>query len=218
MVRYNNTRSLVSKSYESIKNSIIYFDIKPGEKIFEVEIAKKLNMSRTPVRESLYILESEGFIERDPKLGFIVKKISMNDVEEYFSIRKVIELYSVPLVIERISLNELEALEENIKKAKAHIEKSSIRDIIRSETEFHEILYNSVKSDIFKKTISNLLSEFHWIRAIALSAPGGPKVSLNDHENMLKAIRQKDKNKFRKLVITHLNHAKKYAFRQGVFF
>lgn len=210
-------RDLLSKAYEDIKQRIIYFDLKPGDRIFESEIARSLGISRTPVREALLILENEGLVERDSRLGFIVRRLSREEVEEYFSIRRILECYAVPLIVDRVTSAELRALEANVRQAEICVEKNDLRKIIKYETEFHEILYRSAKSDIFLRTISGLVDKFHWIRAIALAAPGGSRQSLNDHKNLLEAVRNRDPKELKRLVQLHLRHAKKSAFKQGVF-
>jgi len=210
-------RDLLSKAYEEIKNRIIYFDLRPGDKIFESEIAKSLNISRTPVRESLLILENEGLVEHDSRLGFIVKRLSYKEVEEYFSIRNIIECYAVPLIVDRITPSELKALEKNVQQAEIHVEKNDLRKIIQYETEFHQILYQSVKSEVFFQTISGLIDKFHWLRAIALSAPGGAKISVDDHKKMFRAVQRRDARELKRLTQLHLRHARKYAVRQGIF-
>lgn len=211
-------KNLRFKAYENIKNKIIYFELKPGDKIFESEIAISLKISRTPVREALLMLENEGLVKCDDSLGFIIRKLSSKEVQEYFSIRNVIELFAVPLIIERISPSEIRQLEQNVNEAEASVERKDFQNIIRRETEFHEILYKSTKSEVFFQTISGLIDKFQWLRAIALNAQGGARQSLNDHKKMLKALEKKDGKELKKLNKLHLQHAaKKYALNQGVF-
>ena len=211
------------KAYEHLKNKIIYFDLKPGDKIFEDEIADSLEMSRTPVREALLMLEKEGLIKCDNRLGFIIRKLSYSEVEEYFSIRRAIEVFGAPMIIERITPQEIEALQNNIDEAshyveRHYVEKDDFRRIVRYETDFHEILYNSIKSEIFSETIFSLIDKFQWLRAIALKVPGGFQESLNDHKKMLKAVIDKNCKELKKLIQLHIQHAKKSALKQGLFF
>lgn len=206
------------KAYEHIKNRIIYFDLKPGDKVFEDEIANYLKISRTPVREALLMLENEGLVKCDNRLGFIIRKLSYKEVEEYFSIRKAIEIFAAPMIIERITPSEIKSLKKNIKEAEIYVEKNDFYNIVKCETEFHEILYKSIKSEIFFETISGLIDKFQWLRAIALKSPGGFRESLNDHKKILNAAENKDTNDLKRLIRLHIQHAKKSALRQGLFF
>ena len=174
-------------------------------------------MSRTPVREALLMLESEKLVECDPRLGFLVRKLTPKEVEEYFAIRILFEEFAAPLIIERITLPEVESLKQNIAEAQGYVEANDLHNIIRCETEFHAILYKATKSDVFFQTISGLMDKFQWLRAIALSAPDGSSLSLEDHKKILVAIEEKDVNALKGLLNEHMEHArKKYELVKAV--
>lgn len=198
------------EAYKEIRERILFLDLKPGERVFESEIAKSLNSSATPVREALLMLEGEQLVEADPRLGFFVKKLRMKEVDEYFAIRNVLELFAVPLIIENITQSELRAVRENIKKAEKCTRKTDIREVIRRETEFHELLYKATRSDVFFKTISGLVDKFQLIRAIAMMATNGPHESIDHHKLILEAIEKKDARALKSLIKKHLNRARFY--------
>ena len=92
-----------------------------------------------------------------------------------------------------------------------------MQNIIRYETEFHQILYKAAKSEVFIETISHLVDKFHWLRAIALHAPGGASESLSDHEKMLKALEQKNTSELKRVTKLHIQHAQqKFVLMQGL--
>jgi DNA-binding GntR family transcriptional regulator len=206
------------KAYKEIKTKIICLHLKPGEKIFENEIAKGLKISRTPVREALLILENEKLVECDGRLGFIVKKLNTKEIEEYFSIRKVFEAFAAPLIVERITTSEIEALKKNVTEAQSHLKRNDFHNIVQCETKFHEILWRSTKSEVFFQIISGLSDKFQWIRAIALSAQGACRESIDDHKKILSLVKRKDSNKLKRFIALHIEHArKKYALTQGLY-
>lgn len=211
-------KTLSQKAYKEIKDRIIFFEVKPGEKLFESEIANELKISRTPVREALLMLEHERLLKANGKRGYSVRRLTQKDVEEYFSIRNDIELFAVPLIIERITLSEMKNLAGNLKKAESSLERKNFYNIIRYETEFHEILYKSTKSEVFIQLISGLVDQFQWLRAVALNVRAGASESINDHKKMFMAIEKKDVRELKRLTTLHLKHAaKKYEQMQGIF-
>jgi DNA-binding GntR family transcriptional regulator len=200
-------KNLRHKAYEKIKEMIIFLDLKPGQKIVETEIAEKLKIGRTPVREALLMLENEKLVVCGKKKGFVVRNLSLSEMKEYFKMRMLMEHFAIPLIIERITPSEIKAIEKNIIKAVEAVEKGKLRDIIRYETKFHDILYKSTQSDIFIETISALVDKFQWLRAIGLSADKGARESLNDHRRIFDAIINKDEKRLKKLIEEHLHHA-----------
>lgn len=206
------------KAYKEIKDSILFLSLKPGDKIFESEISQRLKMSRTPVREALLLLEHEKLVECDGRLGYIVRRLNAAEVEEYFSIRKVFEVFAVPLILERITEDEMAALQRNLSEAEKFLGKNDFYNFIRCETEFHEMLWRSTKSEIFFQTISGLSDKFQWLRAIALSAPGSCQVSIDDHQKILLLIKERDAKALKRFMQQHIEHArKKYSLIQGIF-
>ena len=200
-------KSLRFKAYEIIKDMIIFLDLKPGEKIYEAEIAKKLKISRTPVREALVMLENEKLVKCDSSLGYIVRRLTIKEIKEYFAIRKALELFAAPLITERITASEVKALRNNIQEAEKYVAKNDLRNIIRCETDFHNIQYKATKSEIFFDTISGLIDKFQLIRAIAMITPSGSNESVEHHKEMLAAIEKRNSLELMKLVELHLKRA-----------
>ena len=214
----SNKDTLRIKAYKEIKSKIICLQLKPGEKIFENEIAKSLKISRTPVREALLILENQKLVECDERLGFVVKRLNSKEVEEYFSIRKAFEAFAAPFIIERITASEIEELKKNTTEAQGYLEMNDFSNIVRCETKFHEILWRSTKSEIFFQILSGLSDKFQWIRAIALSAEGGCRESIDDHKKIVALVEEKDSDKLKKFIALHIDHSrKKYALTQGLY-
>lgn len=206
------------KAYKAIKDRIIYLDLKPGEKILENEIVDRLRVSRTPVREALLMLENERLVECTGSTGFTVRRFNASEIGEYFAIRRVIEEFVMSLVLQKITEPELEALRKNIKEAERYVEAGDIRNIIRYESQFHELLYRATKSAVLFETISGLIDKFQWLRAIALNSQGGSKQSVAQHRRILEAIEKRDPKELKSLVRYHLAEAQKQLSALALLF
>ena len=203
-------KNLRQKVYQEIKRRILFFEIKPREKLFESDIANELKISRTPVREALLMLQHERLLEFSDKRGFCVRKLTQKEVREYLAIRSILEHFAVPLIINNITNSEISALKQNISTAENAIQNDDVNSLIACETEFHQILYQSTKSEVFVETISFLTDKFQWLRAIALSAKGGGRQSLNDHIEICEAIEKRDIDKLVEGNKNHFIHAEEY--------
>lgn len=204
----SESKALRFKAYKAIKEKIIYLELKPGEKIFENELAKHLNTSRTPVREALLMLQHEKLVTCSDGLGYTVRRFRLKEIEEYFALRKAIEDFVAHLVIEKITEEEIVGLKENIAEAKRLIkEGDDLRAVIHIESEFHELIYRAAKSEILYDTISSLTDKFQWFRGLALSFPGAASSSLSQHKKLLELIEQKNVEGYKKLMRMHLDEA-----------
>ena len=165
------------------------------------------------------MLENEKLVICGEKKGFMVRSLSISEMKEYFKMRMLMEQFAIPLIIERITPSEIRALEKNLTKAEEAVENDKLREIIRFETQFHDILYKSTKSDIFIETISALVDKFQWLRAIGLSAEKGSRESFTDHRRIFDAIVNKDEKGLNKLIEEHLQHAEqKVSLVWGLIF
>lgn len=211
--------TLRQQAYRIIKDKIVYLQVKPGERLFETDIAKELSIGRTPVREAILMLENEKLVVCDDKLGYIVRKLSREEAHDYFAIRQVFEDFAIPLIIEGLTDDIIAELEQNIEKVKGYVEKNDFYNIIRYETEFHEILYRTTHSKVFVEFISGLVDKFQWLRAIGLSAPGGVQQSLDEHMKILAAYKARDIPEIRKLTEVHIRDAReKFASMEHIIF
>lgn len=197
------------KAYKAIKEKIIYLELRPGEKIFENALADSLNVSRTPVREALLMLEHEKLVVCTDSLGFIVRRFSTKDIGEYYALRNPIEEFVISLVVEKITEEEIAALRANVTEGEKIIAGGDIRAITRCETEFHEMLYRAAKSEVLFETISGLVDKFQWFRAIALSVPGAAASSLSQHGKMVDLIETKNVQGLKEMMHSHLDEAQR---------
>ena len=106
-------RSKKEIAYQAIKQAIINGELEPGRLYTITEISEKFTVGRTPAREALVILSSEGLVVPIPRSGYQVKPISAQDLMEIFHLRRVLEVEAVGLAAERITESEIAILEDN---------------------------------------------------------------------------------------------------------
>jgi len=211
--------TLRQQAYKIIKEKIVCLQIKPGERLFEADLAKNLKMGRTPVREAILMLENEKLVECNDKMGYIVRKLSREETYDFFALRMVIEDFAIPLIVKGLTNDIIAELERNIQMVKEYAEKNDFPNIIRYETEFHEILYRTTNSKVFIEVISGIVDKFQWLRAIALSAPGGVQQSLDEHIKILSAYKTGDISEVKRLTEQHIQDAKnKFISMEHIIF
>lgn len=97
----SNKKSLSNLVYRDLKEKILKNQLLPGDKLIEIEIASKLGVSRTPVREALKKLEEDGLVTSFPRKSFIVSKISVKEAKNLYIVRKSLEPLAVELLAEK---------------------------------------------------------------------------------------------------------------------
>ena len=202
--------TLRQKAYRSIKNKIIYFDLKPGERILESQIARTLKLGRMPVREALAMLENERLIVRSDGYGYKVKKLRDAEIKDYFEIRASLEKIGAALLVDRATDADIAKMKKHIEKAVGIYQRNDLYKIIESDTKFHDLMYLSTKSEVFFETISSLSDKTIIMRAAALQTQSGREMSISDHVKIMAAIENRNLKTLLELIQEHLKFAPRH--------
>jgi len=207
LFKINDYELLSKKVYHILKERIIKGNLKPGEKILEVNIAKRLGVSRTPVREALRELAAEGFFAMKPNLGMIVIGFSIEDLKEVLEIRKLLEGFATSIAAKKISKEEIKKIEKIIKKMSISISKNDLLVYSDLNAEFHNLIFNICGNKRLIKIYDNLSNSEHRFRIRSLrNNPERLRYSLKEHQEILEALKRKDSEQAYKLSQKHIEN------------
>ena len=96
--------------FNTLRQAILRGELKPGERLMEIQLANKLGVSRTPIREAIRKLELEGLVLMIPRKGAEVAKISESNLRDVLEVRRSLEELAIDLACQRITAEELESL------------------------------------------------------------------------------------------------------------
>ncbi len=204
----NCFKNLSERVYEIIRNKIIFHEIKPGERIIDKHVADKLGVSRSLVRQVLNILEKEELIVSIPRSGFYVRKITEQDVEEIYDIRKLLETHALKLAVPEISDCELEDLEETFEEAKKDLKKDKVKKFVMADADLHSMLINNCGNKRLEKMINKYSNYYLFYRIVDLSHLDRAKESYFTHFNIFQAVKERDKEEAGDLMAEHIKRAK----------
>jgi DNA-binding GntR family transcriptional regulator len=207
-------KSLREEVYESLKKSILHGKIKAGQRLIEEQFAHQIGISRTPVREAFHKLERDELVTRLPKGGFAVRKFTKEDVEEIFGIRSALESYAAYLATLHITPDKISILEKKVDESEEALKSGDTDKVVQSHTEFHNLLYKTCKSKKLAEMINNFSDYFYRYRSALLQTKGGFHYSLEDHRQMLAAMKKKNPALVERLVRKHLARGKEIVMKE----
>lgn len=194
--------------YDHIRQAILDGLIKPGQRLVERDIASRFNASRTPVREALRKLETEGFIEYLPRKGVIVRGFNLQEIEEIYSIRKSLECLAIRSAIHNITpaqINELRGIVEQLEQLENG---SSDQTAYSGLHEFDDVLINAAHMPLLKSFLSTLKESLQRYRKINLSSLPRRQTAAREHKEILQAFIDRDMERAEMLTCQHIDNSR----------
>ncbi len=206
--------NLGSQVFEQIKGMILRGEIPPERRMIESEIALSMGISRTPVREAVHKLEAEGFLTPLPKGGYVVRGLTISDIEDTFDIRSILESFAGYLTAKRHVEDELIALEVKIDEFQRYLDGGNLKRLAVVNTEFHEALYAMSKSPRLTKMIHGLRDEIYFLRKIILKSEEMARLSNKDHREIVDAIKKREAEKVERQLKEHILRGKDFVLNE----
>ena len=200
--------SRVDNAYDRLKAEILANRLPPGFQGTELEIAQSLDMSRTPVREALIRLQSEGLIELVPRRGVRVLPIAPNDMREIYQLLTILEPESAADVakdgLEPNQLAELEAATVEMEEA---LKKDDLDDWAAADDRFHRTLLACNRNSRLGTFVNTLFDQAHRARMITLRLREKPWKSTEEHRSILSALAEGNPARTRQTFRAHRERA-----------
>jgi DNA-binding GntR family transcriptional regulator len=204
----NTFKPLGEVAYEALRDAIMTKQLLPGERLMETELANEMGISRTPVREAVRRLETDGYVVIVPRKGSYVAGISMKDVMDVFEIRTALEMLAAEKAAERATEEEMEDLKRAVRDM-SDTENAGILATVDSDARFHSLIYQMSKNDRLVSLIHDLREQIYRFRSTTLSDPGRLKLALREHQRVLEAIAGRDPERAAKAIQKHMERAQK---------
>jgi len=178
--------------FETIRCAIITGELKPGQRLMEVQLAEEMGVSRTPVRESIRKLELEGLVKMVPRKGAYVTPMSVNDLREMMEIRRALEGLAAELAAQNASQEQIEQLYfANQRFGKAALENDE-EGIIKYDMDIHEIIYKASGNLKLLQMINSLREQMQRFRAEYVHRIEDKNPLVNQHMEIIKGIEHRE--------------------------
>ncbi len=201
-------RPLREEVYDTLRRAIVNGELPPGIRVVETELATRLGISRTPIREAFRKLEAEGFLSKGPGTSLVVREMSLGDVEETFRIRAVLEGFAARLAAERAVPADIEALEAILKRTEGLVGDETPEQLLEWNTRFHDGLNALSGSTQLQQLLQSIHDKILRYRQITLEVGPARKQWVEEHWAILHAIRDRDPDRAERLTMQHVHRKK----------
>lgn len=191
--------------YQLLKEEICSGGFDPGQKLLENELAQRYSVSRSPVREAMRQLVSDGLVEEVPNKGVFVKKLSDKDVEEIYDVRVLLESYAMENIPGGVSSGDAQALQEVLSKMEAVHKRNDMTTYIQLDTELHDKLVHLCGNSIIVELYERVCGRVQQFRGYALNSDARYVDSLDEHRMLVKYLVEGEIQKAKEINTRHLS-------------
>ena len=208
------SRSASAAVSEVIREAILDGRLAPGQRLKEEELARELGVSRTPVREALLLLQTDGLVELAPRRGATVRSYAVDDLDDVYQLRAVLEGYAARRAATRISAADVALLAESCERFDRLEAREDLRELVKENLFFHNVVLDAAASTrlgwMVRKVIEIPLvyKSFYWY------SPEQKLISEHYHKQLTHALRVHDAERAELIMKEHVLEARDFLLEQ----
>lgn len=190
--------------FNTLREAILKGDLKPGERLMELQLASKLGVSRTPIREAIRMLEQEGLAVTMPRKGAEVAKMTLKDMEDVLEIREALDELAVRIACEKITDEQLKRLVDAKDLFETSTRTGDVKKIAEADVSFHDVIYEATGNPKLETLLNNLREQVYRYRVEYIKDPQNYPVLIREHEAILLALQERNVKKAESAMHEHV--------------
>lgn len=197
----------VDRAYEYLRDRLVTFRVKPGERLNESEIATDLAMSRAPIREALNRLIADGLVSFEPGRGFFCRRLSVSEIADLYAVRYDLEAGALTLAVAEATEAELMPFAARWRAVLARAEEMELDDLVTADETFHLELAAISGNAPRLKFLANINDRIRFVRRLNLEPQTRRQSAFAEHGNLVDAVLARDRAAALAELRKHLDHS-----------
>ena len=192
--------------FNTLREAILKGELKPGERLMELQLAAKLGVSRTPIREAIRMLEQEGLAVTIPRKGAEVARMTEKDMEDVLEIREALDELAAKIACSRMTEDQLKQL-ETIKETFVESTRShDVKRIAEADVSFHDVIYEATGNPKLVSMLNNLREQIYRYRVEYLKEEKNYPTLIGEHEAIVEALYARNQDEVVRAMHTHIEN------------
>lgn len=200
--------------FNTLRQEILTGKLKPGERLMEIQLANKLGVSRTPIREAIRKLELDGLVIMIPRRGAEVAQITLKDLKDVMEVRCALDVLAIELACERMEQEGQNGLYQSCENFREAVKTKDTRKIAEADVAFHDMIVLSTRNTRLIQLVSNLSEQMFRYRFEYLKDATPHEMLQREHMEMYQSILKKDKVTAAGIVRKHIANQEEAIIRQ----
>ena len=205
-VNMNEYLPLRDVVFNTLRKAILRGELKPGERLMEIQLANKLGVSRTPIREAIRKLELEGLVLMIPRKGAEVAQITEKNMQDVLEVRKALEELSVQLACERITPEQVEEMKMAAEDFRKVLKSGDVTKIAEADVKFHDIIFAATNNQRLITLLNNLREQIYRYRVEYLKDEKNYPRLIEEHRQIMQGLKERNEQYVVEMTKKHMDN------------
>lgn len=192
--------------FNTLRQAILRGELKPGERLMEIQLANKLGVSRTPIREAIRKLELEGLVLMIPRKGAEVADITEKSLKDVLEVRKALEELAVRLACDKITAEEIQELKDAAEAFEETLKRKDVTEIAEADVRFHDVIFTATDNQKLIQLLYNLREQMYRYRVEYLKKEEVHPQLLREHQEIIEHIEANNKEEATEILCRHIDN------------
>ncbi len=199
--------------FNTLRQAILRGEMEPGERLMEIQLAQKLGVSRTPIREAIRKLELEGLVVMIPRKGAEVAHITEKDMKDVLEVRCTLEELAVSLACKKTTPEKIAELKKANKVFEAAIVSKDVVSIVEADVQFHDTIYAMAGNQRLIQIINKLREQMYRYRLEYVKDARTHSILIDEHNDIIEKMGKKNVDDAKNMMRQHILNQEKGIIR-----
>lgn len=200
-------KSIAKAVYQALRQTILMGEIPDGERINEENLAKELNVSRTPIRKAMDRLDRDNLVERKSGVGVIARGVSQKDAREIFDIRRELDTLATIRAMRIMTHDQFDSLRQILEETDRCNRRGQVDQVLTMFTAFNDFIYDACDMPRLKVIVTRLKNYLVYFRDISVRGNDRRQLAIDEHWNIYCAMLAGDQDRLESIIRQHLAHS-----------
>lgn len=216
VIEKDKRRNALEEAFFRIKQMLYLNELAPGQKIIYSDLAKRLNISATPVIQALNRLEASKIVKYIPNRGYFVEVITETEARNLYQAREALEVFSIPAIIENLDSKSLDSINDTFKSYKDAISDGNRRELVLLDCKFHLKLCEFSKNDVIYRILKDIFEQIYLKYRAEYLRDERVRDVIKEHRAILDSLRRADIGDSVRIFRDHIRRGMHYVIESVV--